>query len=126
MRKENKRKIVIPFTLDQFKDTIERIKAEYNAGNLDLVGLFEIETLEYYCEKAKENEQAQKQEKLLELYKELIKVKDEFISIAYFYNQYYDTTRGKEEILEKQIEELEKRRSIEEIKQWVRVNQKEK
>lgn len=52
-------------------------------------------------------EKTQKQEKLLELYKELIKVKDEFISIAYFNNQYYDTTRGKEKILEKQIEELE-------------------
>lgn len=49
-------KIVIPFTLEQFKDAIERIKAEYHAGKLDLVGLFEIETLEYYYEKAKENE----------------------------------------------------------------------
>ena len=58
--KESKRKIAIPFTLEQFKDAIERIKAEYNAGNLILVGLFEIETLEYYYEKAKENEQAQR------------------------------------------------------------------
>lgn len=73
MSKENKRKIVIPFTLEQFKDTIERIKAEYNAGNLSLVGLFEIETLEYYCEKAKDNEQAQKQEQLLKLYQKLYK-----------------------------------------------------
>jgi len=54
--KEYKRKIVIPFTLEQFDDAIERIKVEYHAGNLDLVGLFEIETLEYYYEKAKENE----------------------------------------------------------------------
>ena len=50
------RKVVIPFTLEQFKNAIERIKVEYHAGNLDLVGLFEIETLEYYYEKAKENE----------------------------------------------------------------------
>lgn len=56
MNKEDRRKIVIPFTLEQFEDAIERIKAEYYAGNLDLVGLFEIETLEYYYEKAKENE----------------------------------------------------------------------
>ena len=57
MNKNNsKRKVVIPFTLEQFKNTIERIKVEYQAGNLDLVGLFEIETLEYYYEKAKENE----------------------------------------------------------------------
>ncbi len=54
MNKEDRRKIVISFTLEQFKDAIERIKAEYHAGNLDLVGLFEIETLEYYYEKAKE------------------------------------------------------------------------
>ena len=56
MKKENKRKIVIPFTLEQFKDAIERIKVEYNAGNLNLVGLLEIETLEYYYERVKENE----------------------------------------------------------------------
>ena len=56
MNNENKRKIVIPFTLEQFKDAIERIKAEYDAGNLSLVGLFEIETLEYYYERTKENE----------------------------------------------------------------------
>ena len=51
--KEDRRKIVIPFTLEQFEDAIERIKVEYHAGNLNLVGLFEIETLEYYYEKAK-------------------------------------------------------------------------
>ena len=56
MNKENKRKIVVPFTLEQFKDAIERIKVEYNAGKLSLVGLFEIETLEYYYERVKENE----------------------------------------------------------------------
>lgn len=55
MNKEDK-KIVIPFTLEQFEDAIERIKAEYYAGKLDLVGLFEIETLEYFCKKTKENE----------------------------------------------------------------------
>ena len=53
---EDKRKIVIPFTLEQFKDAIERVKAEYDAGNLALVGLFEIETLEYYYERAKKYE----------------------------------------------------------------------
>lgn len=53
---EDKRKIVIPFTLEQFKDAIERVKAEYDAGNFNLVGLFEIETLEYYYERAKEYE----------------------------------------------------------------------
>lgn len=42
--------IVISFTLEQFEDAIERIKAEYHADNLNLVGLFEIETLEYYYE----------------------------------------------------------------------------
>ena len=73
MNKENKRKIVIPFTLEQFKDAIERIKAEYDAGNLNLVGLFEIETLEYYYEKAKENEKAQKQEKMLAELKDIFK-----------------------------------------------------
>lgn len=56
MNKESKRKIVVPFALEQFKDAIERIKAEYHAGKLDLVGVFEIETLEYYYEKVKENE----------------------------------------------------------------------
>lgn len=56
MNKESKRKIVVPFTLEQFKDVIERIKAEYYNGKLDLIGLFEIETLEYYYEKVKENE----------------------------------------------------------------------
>lgn len=56
MNKENKRKMVIPFTLKQFENAIKRIKAEYQAGKLDLIGLFEIETLEYYYEKAKENE----------------------------------------------------------------------
>lgn len=56
MNKESKRKIVVPFTLEQFKDAIERIKAEYYNGKLDLIGLFEIETLEYYYEKVKENE----------------------------------------------------------------------
>ena len=55
MNKEDK-KIVIPFTLEQFEDAIERIKAEYYAGKLDLVGLFEIETLEYYYERAKKHE----------------------------------------------------------------------
>lgn len=54
--KEDKRKIVIPFTLDQFKDAIERIKAEFEDDNLYFVGLFEIETLEYYYERAKEYE----------------------------------------------------------------------
>ncbi len=54
--KNKSNEIIIPFTLEQFKDVIERIKAEYHTGNLDLVGLFEIETLEYYYEKAKENE----------------------------------------------------------------------
>ena len=56
MNKEDRRKIVIPFTLEQFEDAIKRIKAEYHAGDLILVGLFEIETLEYYYEKAKEYE----------------------------------------------------------------------
>ena len=55
MNKEDRR-MATPFTLEQFKDAIERIKAEYHAGKLDLVGLFEIETLEYYYERAKENE----------------------------------------------------------------------
>lgn len=53
--KENKIKIIIPFNLEQFKDAIERVKAEYDAGNLELVGLFEIETLEYYYKKIKDN-----------------------------------------------------------------------
>ena len=48
------RKIVNPFTLEQFENAIERIKAEFHTGNLNLVGLFEIETLEYYYEKVKE------------------------------------------------------------------------
>jgi len=47
-----------------------------------------------------------KQYKLLELYKELIKVKDEFISMAWFGDEYWDT-REKETALEKQIKELE-------------------
>ena len=47
------RKIAIPFTLEQFKDVIERIKAEYYTGNLNLIGLFEIETLEYYYNRLK-------------------------------------------------------------------------
>ncbi len=56
MKSEELNEIFIPFTLEQFEDAIERIKAEYHAGNLNLVGLFEIETLEYYYKKAKENE----------------------------------------------------------------------
>jgi|SRR5690554_2085966 len=56
MNKEDKRKIVIPFTLEQFRDAIDRIKAEYHAGKLDLIGSFEIETLEYFYEKVKEKE----------------------------------------------------------------------
>lgn len=48
--------ISIPFTLEHFKDAVERIRVEYHRGKLDLVGLFEIETLEYYYKKAKENE----------------------------------------------------------------------
>lgn len=56
MNKEGKRRIVIQFNLGDFEDAIKRIKAEYHAGNLDLVGLFEIETLEYYYERAKEYE----------------------------------------------------------------------
>ena len=47
-----------------------------------------------------------KQYKLLELYKELIKVKDEFISMAWFGDEYWDT-REEETALEKQIKELE-------------------
>ncbi len=56
MNKEDTRRIIVPFTLEQFEDAIERIKVEYHAGNLDLVGLFEIETLEYYYKKVKEKE----------------------------------------------------------------------
>lgn len=51
------KKEVIPFDLDQFEEVIYRIKAEYSFGNMDLIGLFEIETLEYYYNKAKENEE---------------------------------------------------------------------
>jgi len=106
MNKENIRKIVIPFSLEQFKDAIERIKVEYNAGKLSLVGLFEIETLEYYCEKAKENEQTQKQEKLLELYRELITVKEDMINKLLFLDSDYYAIEKKEMELEKQIKEL--------------------
>ena len=109
MNKEDRRKIVIPFTLEQFENTIERIKAEHHAGNLDLVGLFEIETLEYYYEKAKENEkELEKKEQLLELYRELITVKDEAISIVWFDADYFGTEMEEEaKDLEKQIKELE-------------------
>ena len=48
-----------------------------------------------------------KQEKLLELYRELMTVKDELISLAYFDNAYY-FIRKSEANLEKQIKELEK------------------
>lgn len=53
-------------------------------------------------------EQAQKQEKLLKLYKELIIVKDEII-IASLFNKSYngDHLEAKETALEMQIEELE-------------------
>ena len=102
MNKENKRKIDIPFTLEQFKDAIERIKVEYNAGNLNLVGLFEIETLEYYCE------QALKQVKLLELYRELMTVKENMINKLLFLDSDYYTIEKKEIDLEQQIKELEK------------------
>lgn len=54
--KEDKRKIVIPFTLEQFEDAIERIKTDFECGNCVLTGNFEIETLEYYYEKVKEYE----------------------------------------------------------------------
>ena len=109
MSKQRKRKIVIPFTLEQFKDAIERIKVEYNAGKLSLVGLFEIETLEYYCEKAKENEQTQKQEKLLELYKKLSNLYEKLytmeLSQLSLNSNYYEIEIFK---LKQQIKELEK------------------
>ena len=104
MSKQRKRKIVIPFTLEQFKDAIERIKVEYNAGNLSLVGLFEIETLEYYYEKAKENEQVQK---LLELYRELMTVKEDMINKLLFLDSDYYAIEKNEIDLEQQIKELE-------------------
>lgn len=58
-----KRKIVIPITLEDFEDAIERIKAEYLAGNLNIVGLFEIETLEYYYEKLKKMKKESEEQK---------------------------------------------------------------
>ena len=51
-------------------------------------------------------EQAQKQEKLLELYRELMTVKDELISIAWFDDEDKEMEE-KEAYLEKQIKELE-------------------
>ena len=51
-------------------------------------------------------EQAQKQEKLLELYRELMTAKDELLSIGWFGDEYYETVK-KEIGLEKQIKELE-------------------
>ena len=108
MSKQRKRKIVIPFTLEQFKDVIERIKVEYNVGNLSLVGLFEIETLEYYYEKAKDNEQAPKQEKLLELYKRLSNLYEKLYSMELsqlaLNSNYYEIEIIK---LKYQIKELE-------------------
>ena len=50
--------------------------------------------------------QAQKQEKLLELYRELMTVKDELMSLAYFGDTYFKP-REIEAKLEKQIKELE-------------------
>lgn len=51
--------------------------------------------------------QAQKQEKLLELYRELMTVKDMIIFFSYN-RSYDDDTEEKERDLEKQIKELEK------------------
>ena len=52
-------------------------------------------------------EQALREEKVLELYRKLMTVKDELISVAYFDNAYY-FIRKPEANLEKQIKELEK------------------
>ena len=52
-------------------------------------------------------QEAYKQEKLLKLYRELMTVKDELISLAYYDNAYY-FIRKPEANLEKQIKELEK------------------
>ena len=43
-------------------------------------------------------EKTQKQEKLLELYKELMTVKDEIISVAYFDTRYYNMGAVQKEI----------------------------
>ena len=51
-------------------------------------------------------QQAKKQEELLELYKELITVKDELISIAWFDDE-CDETEKIETDLEKRIKEIE-------------------
>lgn len=53
-------------------------------------------------------EQAQKQEKLLELYRKLITLKDEAISIVWFDADYFGTEMEEEaKDLEKKIKELE-------------------
>ena len=57
-----------------------------------------------------ELERLKKQEKLLELYRELITIKDELISLAYFDEGYY-FIRETEKKLEKEIKGLENDKS---------------
>lgn len=89
MKKENRRKIAVPFTLEQFKDAIERIKAEYSNGELQLVGLFEIETLEYYFDVLKElveKETPKKIKHMTDYYEEL----DDYYTYEYCPNCHMD------------------------------------
>lgn len=88
--------------------------SEYNVvDNTELVDEVERGLRKGYWDKAlipelkKRFIELEKKEKLLELYKELITVKDELISIAWFGDAYYDK-RHIEKDLEKLIKELEK------------------
>lgn len=64
---------------------------------------------EHFIKIEKAIKKAQKQEELLELYKKLITIKDEAISIVWFDADYFGTEMEEEaKDLEKQIKELEK------------------
>lgn len=88
--------------------------SEYNTvDNTELVELIERGLRKGYWdttlipELKKRFKEFEKQEKLLELYKELANVRDEMLDICEIVEDVYYDSRKKEMNLEKQIEELE-------------------
>ena len=90
------------------KELEKSIKWLSNVNNFKNVSRYSKEYFEHFNKVVKALKQAQKQEKLLELYKKLITIKDEAISIVWNDADYFGTEMEEEEKdLEKQIKELE-------------------
>lgn len=91
------------------KELEKSIKWLSDVNNFKNVSRYPKEYFEHFNKVVKALKQAQKQKKLLKLYRELTTVKDELISLAYYDDAYY-LIRKPEANLEKQIKELEKER----------------